>query len=973
MKKHTHIALKIIFAALFLLQSSNSFAQNEKEVQEIIKNYDLKKLKQMEAYFSKKVANDKQKALEAAKKNNWPVFKRNDDGSYDELMKLTPDGYPIYYSQSNLNAAKSTRTNILQTTFAVNGEGMVARIWDGGKVRASHQEFGGRVTVVDDAAGPSGNNFHATHVTGTVIASGVVANAKGMAPLAQARTFDWTDDIVEAISEVQLGMLLSNHSYGVPSNTGVPSWYIGAYTDDSRVWDWVAYESPYYLQVVSAGNNGTDANPNPSTTGYDKLTGNKVSKNNLVVANALDAVILGNGTMLPVNINGGSSQGPADDLRIKPDITGNGTDLYSSLETSNTAYGSLTGTSMSAPNVTGTLLLYQQLYKNINMRFMKAATLKALACHTADEAGNPGPDAKFGWGMLNGKKAGELITNDGLNSLITEETLAQGQTFTYEVVANGTTPLQATIAWTDLPGQATSILNNPSPRLVNDLDLRITKGTSVFYPWRLQSAANLNALKDGDNNVDNIERVDVTGASGTYTITVTHKGTLQDGPQNFSLIISGASSNFALTPTSPDRVICSSEATTTFSFNYKTSTATPTTFSAVGLPVGATATFSVNSLSANGPVTMTISNLQNAPAGNYVIGFKGVGGTETEIKNVNLRVFQPVSGNVALLSPTDNQEALATTVKLDWENHVNSQSYIVQLSTNSSFSNLLVNTPVNESQYVVSNLNEATKYYWRVLSVNPCGQATTNNYFSFDTGNQLCNNIFNATDFSNAAIASVENSTGFVPITVTGGMNIGKLSVNLDLTHEYLGDVMVYLEGPAAIGSPRITLFEEPCDSSENILATITDGAASFTCGNFPAISGVVAPRDPLSTFNNLPADGEWKLYVIDSYENDGGMINAVSLNFCTLVSANLSLEEQEIAKIAVFPNPTSGSFTVQLPDNGLTTTLTVFDIQGRKMQSQTANGSNANVNIGNLQEGVYVLAIENEKYKTSKKIVLHK
>src|SRR5690606_30406036 len=153
--------------------------------------------------------------------------------------------------------------------------------------------------------------------------------------------------------------------------------YIGAYTDESYEWDEVAYNSPYYLMVVSAGNDGNVANPSPSTNGYDKLTGNKVSKNNLVVANAEDAVIGANGVLTSVAINSSSSQSPADDLRIKQDNTRNGTGVYSTYETSNTAYGTISGTSMASPNIAGTLLLLQQHYKNINNRFMKAATLKA--------------------------------------------------------------------------------------------------------------------------------------------------------------------------------------------------------------------------------------------------------------------------------------------------------------------------------------------------------------------------------------------------------------------------------------------------------------------------------------------------------------------------------------------------------------------------------------------------------------------
>lgn len=107
-----------------------------------------------------------------------------------------------------------------------------------------------------------------------------------MATQATGRTCNWTDDESEAISEVALGMLLSNHSYGVPvsqivnGNLSVlPSWYIGSYVEDSRVWDEIVYNSPFYLPVISAGNDGdNDNNPDPIMFGFDKLVGNKVAK-----------------------------------------------------------------------------------------------------------------------------------------------------------------------------------------------------------------------------------------------------------------------------------------------------------------------------------------------------------------------------------------------------------------------------------------------------------------------------------------------------------------------------------------------------------------------------------------------------------------------------------------------------------------------------------------------------------------------
>ncbi|MBQ0740623.1 hypothetical protein J9332_40730, partial [Aquimarina celericrescens] len=90
----------------------------------------------------------------------------------------------------------------------------------------------------------------------------------------------------------------------------------------------IQYNAPYSLMLVAAGNDGNaswNGSPlDPANPRFDKLTGHSTSKNNLVVANGQDANVSEDGELISVIINSGSSQGPTDDLRIKPDITGNG-------------------------------------------------------------------------------------------------------------------------------------------------------------------------------------------------------------------------------------------------------------------------------------------------------------------------------------------------------------------------------------------------------------------------------------------------------------------------------------------------------------------------------------------------------------------------------------------------------------------------------------------------------------------------
>ncbi|PQJ32150.1 peptidase S8 [Nonlabens arenilitoris] len=527
-----------------------SVAQTEKERETITSRMDLVKLQQLETRFQLESVQEKQEAMSYAIANNIAVRKILDDGTLVEIQRIV-NGTPIYYSTLNVDAATSTRTNYLHSNgglgLNIEGQNMTGYIWDGGLARASHQEYDGPGGTNRFSIGDSSTtlNYHAAHVTGTVIAYGAQPAAKGMAPRASAVGHDWNNDKAEATSQASNGMLLSNHSYGYATrdqfgNPQLPSYFFGGYIDESRDWDIIMYNAPYYLMVVAAGNDGNDNSANGApldgNASYDKLTGHAVSKNNLVVANANDANINSNGTLNSVSINSSSSEGPTDDLRIKPDITGNGTSVYSTYESSNTAYNSITGTSMASPNVMGSLLLLQQYHNSLNGSYMRAATLKGIALHTADDAGSSGPDAIYGWGLMNTKKAAETLMTEGTNSIVSELTLSSGQSYTIDVNASGLEDLKASISWTDVAGTATTTANSNTARLVNDLDIRVTKSGTTFNPWRLTG---ITSNGKGDNSRDPYERVDINNPSGTYTITITHKGSLSSGSQNYSLIVTG--------------------------------------------------------------------------------------------------------------------------------------------------------------------------------------------------------------------------------------------------------------------------------------------------------------------------------------------------------------------------------------------------------------------------------------------------
>jgi hypothetical protein len=509
-------------------------------------------------------------------------------GQISELISFEPSGLPVYLTDTNINAALTTRATRLlpggSTGLGLTGSGVMIGQWEGSIPRSTHQEIVGRTSVGD---GSVTHGSHATWVACALIGTGVSAARKGMAPSATVFSCTNSNDISEISAAVGgLPMRLSNHSYTtfrgwINGDLGMGSgWYwlgdtavsqtedyhFGFYDDRTRSFDDIAYNAPFYLMVHSAGNdrgegptsqptgwyrigstwfvNATTRDKDGGVTGYDTINNVQCGKNVLSIG-AVDDILNYTGPA-SVPMTNFSTFGPTDDGRIKPDLVANGVNLSSADNTSDSAYISGSGTSGSAPNVTGSLALLVQHYRNTHAGAdMRSATLKALAIHTADECGtSTGPDYRFGWGLMNSEAAADVITKDGVNpNVMRELSLADGATYTTRVTTEGGTPLRFTIGWTDPAGTPPPVSLDPTnPMLVNDLDIRVTKDGSTYFPYVLNPASPAAAATTGDNFRDNIEVVDIPAPpAGTYLVTVTHKGALAGGnPQFFSLIVTGA-------------------------------------------------------------------------------------------------------------------------------------------------------------------------------------------------------------------------------------------------------------------------------------------------------------------------------------------------------------------------------------------------------------------------------------------------
>ncbi len=127
-----------------------------------------------------------------------------------------------------------------------------------------------------------------------------------------------------------------------------------------------------------------------------------------------------------------------------------------------------------------------------------------------------------------------------------------------------------------------------------------------------------------------------------------------------------------------------------------------------------------------------------------------------------------------------------------------------------------------------------------------------------------------------------------IPIFIDAPENevVDSISLDLMMTHEWVGDLIVQLRSP---NGTIITLLDRPGLPSSgfpgpfgcggrDIACTFTDTAgtpAESICSTTltPVIAGPVIPVQPMGTFLNEPIDGLWELLISDQSPYDSGVV----------------------------------------------------------------------------------------------------
>lgn len=127
----------------------------------------------------------------------------------------------------------------------------------------------------------------------------------------------------------------------------------------------------------------------------------------------------------------------------------------------------------------------------------------------------------------------------------------------------------------------------------------------------------------------------------------------------------------------------------------------------------------------------------------------------------------------------------------------------------------------------------------------------------------------------------------------------------------------------------------------------------------------------------NLPNTGGLVSTRVGDYDNDGTLEIAfldstnkiiIAKKIQNYVLNTIAFTSNQIQDIVVYPNPFSSNFSIKIPENENFKFLTIFDTLGKKIYS--TNTFQENFSINHLSKGMYILNIETDKHKYSKKII---
>lgn len=345
----------------------------------------------------------------------------------------------------------------------------------------------------------------------------------------------------------------------------------------------------------------------------------------------------------------------------------------------------------------------------------------------------------------------------------------------------------------------------------------------------------------------------------------------------------------------------------------------------------------------------------------------------------NVGPFQMTSPSVADVTwPIGSSQTITWNVAGTTANGINTANVNILISTNggTSFTTLVANTPNDGSETITVPGPASTTARILIEAVGNVFYTVSKNIAIGYTVTTTCNTYSNNTamPIPDGAGANTPGTVVSKTIVVPAPSGvISDVNVTLGFTHTYIEDLVIAMNHP---DGTQVSLWNRNCDNAPGTLQYVFDDAGAAVVPNTgcTATSGTWKPQSLLSTLNGKNNVGTWTLLAADFFNGDTGTINNWSIEVCAqtavLVTENFGLDN-----FVLYPNPNNGNFNIQFNSSiSDQVQVNVHDMRGREIFNKNYQNTgmfNQNLNLDNVQSGVYLVTVKNGNRKEVKKIVV--
>ncbi len=430
-----------------------------------------------------------------------------------------------------------------------------------------------------------------------------------------------------------------------------------------------------------------------------------------------------------------------------------------------------------------------------------------------------------------------------------------------------------------------------------------------------------------------------------------------------------------------------------------------------GMPLGVVADVVKSPLSGNSMIDVVLTGFQNP--GNFVLVLHA----ENEFQSSQVSIPLTINGTptaAQLSSPNNGQTEIPLVQELNWNQNEDSEYFMVEVATDASFSNVIIQSYVTNNNLLATLPNPNTIYFWKVISINDCGVGQSSAVRSFITISS--SNL----SLSQSTQTICSNGQVNLELQIANNFSINPLSLsipNLPIGVTFTTDV----DSIAAGDLVNIVLdFQNVSADLYNLSVVISDGDlvdsvyASLIVQSLPDNPSLLFPVNDENgvTLTNLSLewlemDDALNYQVMVSLDEDFGMTvvdemttlpfyelnvllqknstyfwKVVTFNECgqsvsstrkfTTTTAT-SIDVIDSISMDIFPNPASSKLHIEIDENLVIDDLSLFTVTGQKLTENLQNTFQQTIDVSNFPSGTYLLRVtSNGAVYTERVIIQH-